>query len=319
MKAALQSSDLIRSYLKSIGRTPLLTHEQEIILGKCVQHYMKLKDVEQSLANSSESVVTTKAWAEGAGLSLEELDQAITAGQQAKKKMVKSNLRLVVSIAKKYTGHGLEMMDLIQEGIIGLDRGVEKFDPTKGYRFSTYAYWWIRQAVTRSLNNYGRTIRLPIHINDKLRKMRTVQHQLTQALGRPVTTAEVAEELSLSADELREIIRQGRYPLSLDMLIGKNQDTELGELLKDNGLLPEEYAAQRLLKTDLNKLLSSLTEQQQAVIRMRYGLEHGQPMTLDQIGKQLGVSRERVRQVEKAALGTLRRRGAAMKEYAAVS
>lgn len=324
MKKAVPSNDLVRNYLKRIGRVPLLSHEQEITLGKQVQRHMKLKEIRQALANASadvstEDIVSTADWANAADLSIEALNQAIAAGQRAKHKMIRSNLRLVVSIAKKYTGHGLEMMDLIQEGTIGLNRGVEKFDPTKGYRFSTYAYWWIRQAMTRALSNCGRTIRLPIHINDKLRNIRKAQRQLTQSLGRPTTMAEIAEELSLSVDKLREIIRQGRRPISLDMRIGKNQDTELGELLEDDGLLPEDYAAQNLLKADLNKLLSNLTEQQQAVIRMRYGLGRSKGMTLNQIGEQMGISRERVRQVEKIALRTLRRRGAGMREYATVS
>lgn len=329
MKNANPSDDLVKSYLKEIGRVPLLTHEQEITLGKCVQRYMTLKELRQTLAetredntaedDTREDDITTEEWARAAKLSVEALTQAIALGQQAKKRMVRSNLRLVVSIAKKYTGHGLEMMDLIQEGSIGLSRGVEKFDPTKGYRFSTYAYWWIRQAMTRALSNYGRTIRLPIHINDKLRKMRTVQRQLSQSLGRPVTTAEVAEELSLSVDQLRKVIRHGKRPLSLDIRVGSKQDTALSELLEDDGVLPEEYATHNQLKMDLYGLLSNLTEQQQAIIKMRYGLETGEKMTLDKIGQQMGISRERVRQVEKIALGALRRKGAAMREYATAS
>jgi len=319
MKSATQSDGLVRSYLKNIGRVPLLTHEQEITLGKRVQRYMELNETRQTLAGSCEQPVAVTDWAEATGLAVEELERVIAAGKQAKKKMVESNLRLVVSIAKKYTGQGLEMMDLIQEGTLGLDRGVEKFDPTKGYRFSTYAYWWIRQAMTRALSNYGRTIRLPIHIGDKLRKMRSVQRQLTQSLGRSATTAELAEALSLPVDQLREIVRHGRHPLSLDIRVGKNQDTELGELLEDDGPSPEEYATQSLLRTDLNRLLSNLTKQQKTVIELRYGLKHGEKMTLNEIGQQLGISRERVRQVEKNALGALRQRGTGMKDYAAVS
>ncbi len=319
MKNTSQSSSLVRSYLKNIGRFPLLTHEQEITLGKKVQQYMALEEVKSDLVESMGDTPSPAVWAESTDLSAEELQRAVEVGQRARAKMVRSNLRLVVSVAKKYAGHSLEMMDLIQEGTIGLHRGVEKFDPGKGYRFSTYAYWWIRQAITRSISNNSRVIRLPIHIGDKLRKMRKAQRQLSQSLGRPATVKEVASEMSLSVEKLRELQEQGRRPLSLDMKIGSEQNTELGALLEDEGILPEEYATRSLLKNDLSQLLSkTLSEQQRAVIRMRFGLDTGSKMTLHQVGDSMGISRERVRQVERSALRKLRQRGASLKEYAAV-
>ena len=319
MKSKSQSSNLVRSYLKNIGRIPLLTHEQEITLGKTVQQYVKLEEIKSDLVESEEDSLTPAEWAEEANLSTAELKQKVSAGKQARAKMVKSNLRLVVSIAKKYTGHSLDMMDLIQEGTIGLHRGVEKFDPSKGYRFSTYAYWWIRQAITRSISNNSRVIRLPIHIGDKLRKIRKTQRKLSQSLGRPPRVSEVAEEMDISVEKLRELQEQGRRPLSLDMKIGGEQTTELGDLLEDEGLLPEEYATQSLLKQDIRKLLSTLTEQQQNVISLRFGLDTGSKLTLNQVGERIGVSRERVRQVERAALRKLRQRSAPLKEYATAS
>ena len=315
MKNTPRSSNLVRSYLKNIGRIPLLTHEQEITLGKRVKQYMTLKAIKEELSESLGTSLTRAKWAEAAEISTEELEQKIEAGRQARAKMVKSNLRLVVSIAKKYTGHSLDMMDLIQEGTIGLHRGVEKFDPGKGYRFSTYAYWWIRQAITRSISNNSRVIRLPIHIGDKLRKMRKAERKLSQALGRPPKLLEVADELSMSAQDVRKLRQQSRHPLSLDMKVGAEQTTALGDLLEDEGMLPEEYATRSLLRNDIRKLLLKLTDQQRTVIRMRFGFETGSKLTLNQIGERMNISRERVRQVERSALRMLRRRGSAIKEY----
>ena len=317
MKNKSQSSDLVRSYLKNIGRIPLLTHEQEITLGKKVQQYVALEEIKSDIldSESSDEPVALERWAEEANISTKALQHAIETGKRARAKMVRSNLRLVVSVAKKYTGHSLEMMDLIQEGTIGLHRGVEKFDPSKGYRFSTYAYWWIRQAITRSISNNSRVIRLPIHINDKLRKMRKAQRTLSQSLGRPATVSEVANELSMSVEDLRKLQTQDRKPLSLDMKIGGEQTTELGDLLEDEGMQPEEYATQSLLKEDIRRILLTLSEQQQSVIKFRYGLTTGSKLTLQQIGERMEISRERVRQVERAALRKLRQRSGPIKAY----
>ncbi|MBS9389153.1 MAG: RNA polymerase sigma factor, RpoD/SigA family [Dolichospermum sp. WA123] len=311
------TADMVRTYLREIGRVPLLSREQEIIYGKQVQQMMGLLEAKEALRKEIDHEPSLSEWAARVNQSETELNHLMVQGKRAKQKMIEANLRLVVAIAKKYQKRNMEFLDLIQEGTLGLERGVEKFDPMRGYKFSTYAYWWIRQAITRAIAQQGRTIRLPIHITEKLNKIKKVQRELAQTLGRSPTPTEIAKELELEPAQIREYLNMARQPVSLDVRVGENQDTELQEMLEDDGPSPEYYTTQEFLRHDLNNLLAELTPQQRQVVALRFGLEDGNELSLAKVGERLNLSRERVRQLEHQALAHLRRRRANVKEYIA--
>jgi len=298
-------------------------------LDEGIQLYVKLIEVRQRLASglghrpSLEQWAATagiavselqrilakgkRCWAEIAGVSVEDIEQIQTEGIRAKEHMLKANLRLVVSVAKKYQNRGLELLDLIQEGTLGLERGVEKFDPTKGYRFSTYAYWWIRQGMTRALATQSRTIRLPVHITEKLNRIKKAQRQISQAQGRTPTLADIAVELKMTPLQVREVLLRVPRAVSLEIKVGQDKNTGLGELLETDSVSPDEVLMREALHRDLQHLLAALTDREREVIRMRFGLGDGQSYSLAEIGQALKLSRERVRQLETKALQKLRK------------
>jgi RNA polymerase nonessential primary-like sigma factor len=306
------TGDSVRAYLRDIGRIPLLEHDEEILLGRQVQRLMEIKACEELLSNPNKEQL-----ADSLGLTIKELKKEIRAGEKAKNKMVTANLRLVVSVAKKYTKRNMELLDIIQEGTIGLVRGVEKFDPGRGYKFSTYAYWWIRQGITRAIAEKSRAIRLPIHVTENLNKLKKAQRELSQINGYMPTVFQLSDHLGLTVDEIKDLMCKARQPTSLEIKIGENRDTALIDLLEDETQLPDTLLEQQFIKEDIRELIKDLPEMQAAVISMRYGIgdEMLEPMSMTAIGQILNMSRDRVRTLEHKALKSLRGETEKINEY----
>jgi RNA polymerase nonessential primary-like sigma factor len=314
--------DSVRVYLNEIGRFRLLTSDQETEYGKQVQKMMELLGIQQSLGKQLGRAPTLAEWAKAATLETTILQAAIAQGQAAKKKMIEANLRLVVCVAKKYHRRHYDLLDLIQEGSIGLERGVEKFDPSRGYKFSTYAYWWIRQAITRAIAAKSRMIRLPGHIVEKIRKIKQTKRDLAQKLGRSPKLGELATEMNMSSEQLAEIIQQCQQPISLELKVGDEQETELQNLIVDvpEGSTPEDYVNRLWQRELLDTILAELPERQRQVLVLRYGLNDAeQGLTLRQISQHMDLSHERIRQLESKALGTLRRKAEQLKYLIEIS
>ena len=299
--------DPVRMYLKEIGKVPLLTADQEIDLARAMEAGL---DAEKALSEDEEGKLSEEE--------KKELQQAIYEGNEAKKRLAEANLRLVVSIAKRYVGRGMLFLDLIQEGNLGLIKAVEKFDFRKGFKFSTYATWWIRQAITRAIADQARTIRIPVHMVETINKLIRVSRQLLQELGREPLPEEVAKEMNLPVERVREILKISQEPVSLETPIGEEEDSHLGDFIQDDNVpVPADAAAFTLLKEQLVEVLDTLTEREQKVLRLRFGLDDGRARTLEEVGKEFNVTRERIRQIEAKALRKLRHpsRSRKLKDY----
>jgi RNA polymerase primary sigma factor len=289
------TADPVKDYLKQIGKVPLLNAEQEVELAKRIEAGLF---AEEKLAREGDTLEPKLR---------EELTWIAEDGRRAKNHLLEANLRLVVSLAKRYTGRGMLFLDLIQEGNLGLIRAVEKFDYTKGYKFSTYATWWIRQAITRAMADQARTIRIPVHMVEVINKLARVQRQMLQDLGREPTPEELARELDMTPEKVVEVQKYGREPISLHTPLGEDGDSEFGDLIEDSeAIVPAEAVSFTLLQEQLHAVLDTLSEREAGVVSMRFGLTDGQPKTLDEIGKVYGVTRERIRQIESKTMSKLR-------------
>jgi RNA polymerase nonessential primary-like sigma factor len=295
----------------------LLSHEQEITLGRQVQELMVLENIESEIESDLGEKPEISLFAEKAGMSIFQLKKKLKSGRRAKERMVAANLRLVVSVAKKYTKRNMDLLDLIQEGTIGLVRGVEKFDPTRGYKFSTYAYWWIRQGITRAIAEKSRSIRLPIHITEMLNKLKKGQRELSQELSRTPSLKELSEYVELPEEDVKDLMSKAGQPVSLETKIGDGEDTILLDLLSNEIDMPSEQIESDCMKGDLESLLEQLPELQNRVLRMRYGMDGDDPMSLTGIGRVLGISRDRVRNLERDGLRGLRKTGESVQAYMA--
>lgn len=303
------SDDTVGAFFKEMARYPLLKPEEEVDLANCVQFLVEIEQIQEHLQQELGRKPTKAEIAKEVDLTERQLESRLYRGRVAKRKMIRSNLRLVVSIAKRYLNRGVPFLDLIQEGALGLNRATEKFDPDKGYKFSTYAYWWIRQAITRTIANDARTIRLPIHIVEKLNKLKKAQRDLKQELQRNPNEEELAAALEITPSNLRQLLQLRRRSLSLNHRVGKGEDTELVDLLEDNDLrLPEEQMSEAMMRQEIWDVLSDvLTEREKDVISLRYGLSSSEPYTLEEVGGMFNLSRERVRQIQSKAMRKLRR------------
>jgi RNA polymerase nonessential primary-like sigma factor len=288
------SADLVRVYLNGIGKTALLTAEQEVELAKRIEAGVFAGHVLESDVGMSPQ-------------RRKDLRMVVRDGGRARNHLLVANLRLVVSLAKRYTGRGMPLLDLIQEGNLGLIRAVEKFDYTKGFKFSTYATWWIRQAISRGMADQGRTIRLPVHLVEQVNKLSRLKRELHQQLGRDATLAELAHESGIPEEKIADLLDHARDPVSLDMPVGSDEEAPLGDFIEDSESTSAEAAVVAgFMHDDINRVLRTLDDREQTVVRLRYGLDDGRPRTLDEIGRHFGISRERVRQIERDSMAKLR-------------
>ncbi|MRR13776.1 RNA polymerase sigma factor RpoD, partial [bacterium] len=299
----------VRMYLKEIGKVPLLTAAQEIDLAMKIEAGLEATDRIEMAADNNVKLDRAEQ------RRLHRMEQV---GLDAKQQLVEANLRLVVSIAKRYVGRGMLFLDLIQEGNLGLIRAVEKFDYTKGFKFSTYATWWIRQAITRAIADQARTIRIPVHMVETINKLIRVQRQLLQEFGREPTPDEIGEKMEMTAERVREILKISQEPVSLETPIGEEEDSQLGDFIEDGeAIVPPDAASFSMLQEQLSKVLDGLSERERKVIELRFGLTDGHPRTLEEVGREFGVTRERIRQIESKTLCKLRHpsRSSRLKDY----
>ena len=308
--------DPVRMYLKEIGKVPLLTAEEEKNLAKNMEEGLAAREEMEELKGKLETASEEEK--KELEIKQKELQKKINLGERSKKKLAEANLRLVVSIAKRYVGRGMLFLDLIQEGNLGLIKAVEKFDYDKGFKFSTYATWWIRQAITRAIADQARTIRIPVHMVETINKLIRVSRQLLQELGREPAPEEIAKEMHMPVERVREILKISQEPVSLETPIGEEEDSHLGDFIQDENVpVPAEAAAFTLLKEQLVDVLETLTDREQKVLCLRFGLEDGRARTLEEVGKEFNVTRERIRQIEAKALRKLRHpsRSRKLKDY----